>query len=313
VHVISALDFSHSAREMGAVGYLQKPVEHSALVRALSELAAKIGPRVRRVLLVEHELEQQRAIAELLSADDVETVCVGDAPAALAQLRAATFDCMVLDVHLPDGAGFELLERMAQQDVYAFPPVIVYPSEALSADEEERLRSFSRSIVVKGARSPERLLDEVSLFLHQVEAKLPPARRRMLQVARDRDALLEGRRILVVEDDVRNVFALSHMLEEQGARVDVARNGREALDRLDVAPAIDLVLMDIMMPEMDGLTATREIRKRASGRKLPIIALTAQAMRNDQERCLQAGASDYVAKPIDVDKLLSLIRVWMPK
>ena len=196
--------------------------------------------------------------------------------------------------------------------------MIVYTGRSLSRDEEQRLRRFSHSIIIKDARSPERLLDEVTLFLHQVESTLPPERQRMLKIARDRDAALEGRRILVVEDDVRNIFALSSVLEPKGAKVEIARNGREALETLDrlsgrPAESIDLVLMDIMMPEMDGLTAMREIRKRPEWKKLPIIALTAKAMKDDQEKCLAAGANDYIAKPLDVEKLLSLVRVWMPK
>jgi CheY-like chemotaxis protein len=188
----------------------------------------------------------------------------------------------------------------------------------LSADEEQRLRRFSHSIIIKDARSPERLLDEVTLFLHQVESRLPAERQRMLRVARDREAVFDGRHILVVEDDVRNIFALSSVLEPKGVKVEIARNGKEALSLLERAESgsdqtIDLVLMDIMMPEMDGLTAMREIRKRPEWKRLPIIALTAKAMRDDQEKCIAAGASDYIAKPLDVERLLSLLRVWMPK
>jgi CheY-like chemotaxis protein len=196
--------------------------------------------------------------------------------------------------------------------------VIVYTGRELSADEEQRLRRYSKSIIIKGAKSPERLLDEVTLFLHQVVSELPAEQQRMLERARSRDAALEGRRILVVEDDVRNVFALTSILEPRGAAVTIARNGREALAALDRALAdpargVDLVLMDVMMPEMDGLTATREIRTRDAWKKLPIIALTAKAMRDDQDQCLAAGANDYMAKPLDVEKLLSLVRVWMPR
>jgi len=191
--------------------------------------------------------------------------------------------------------------------------VIVYTGDSLNAADEDRLRRYSRSIIIKGARSPERLLDEVTLFLHQVESKLPADRRKMLQEARDREALFEGRVILLVEDDARNIFALSSVLEPKGAKLRIARNGREALELVSQAPPVDLVLMDIMMPEMDGLEAIRRIRARGDLEKLPIIALTAKAMRDDHEKCLAAGASDYVAKPIDVDKLLSLIRVWMPR
>jgi CheY-like chemotaxis protein len=184
----------------------------------------------------------------------------------------------------------------------------------LTQAEEQRLRRYSNSIIIKGARSPERLLDEVTLFLHQVESKLPPDRQRMLQSARDREAAFEGRKILLAEDDVRNVFALSSVFEPKGAELVIARNGREALEALERELDIDLVLMDIMMPEIDGLEAIRQIRSRG-GRfaKLPIIALTAKAMRDDQERCLAAGANDYIAKPLDVDMLLSLSRVWMAR
>jgi CheY-like chemotaxis protein len=225
---------------------------------------------------------------------------------------------MVVDFNLPDLSGYDLLEKMSQQDDVAFPPVIVYTGRALTREEEQRLRRYSKSIIIKDARSPERLLDEVTLFLHQVEAKLPPEHQKMLKAARNRETALEGRRVLVVEDDVRNVFALSSVLEPKGIRVTIARNGREAIDVLTrssqmESSAIDLVLMDIMMPEMDGFTAMREIRKRNEWKNLPIIALTAKAMADDHDKCLAAGANDYIAKPLDVEKLLSLVRVWMPK
>jgi CheY-like chemotaxis protein len=220
---------------------------------------------------------------------------------------------MILDLSLPDGSGYDVLEKMAEGTRYAFPPVIVYTGRELERADEERLRRYSRSIIVKGARSPERLLDEVTLFLHQVESSLPPEQQRILAIARQRDAAFEGRRILVVEDDVRNVFALSRVLEPRGAKIEIARNGKEALEALGRIPEIDLVLMDLMMPEMDGLTAMREIRKREELQRLPIIALTAKAMPDDREHAMQAGANDYMAKPFDVEKLVSLCRVWLPR
>jgi CheY-like chemotaxis protein len=270
------------------------------------------------VLVVEDDPRQRDSIRALLESADVQILDAKNGTEALDQLKTSTFDCMVMDLNLPDLSGYELLERMAGSDEASFPPVIVYTGRSLTRDEEQRLRRFSKSIIIKDARSPERLLDEVTLFLHQVEDRMPPERQRMLKAVRDREAVLEGRRILVVEDDVRNVFALSSVLEPKGAVVEIARNGREAIDALTrslnrSAKPIDLVLMDIMMPEMDGLTAMREIRRRAEWKKLPIIALTAKAMRDDQEKCLAAGANDYIAKPLDVEKLLSLIRVWMPK
>jgi CheY-like chemotaxis protein len=287
-------------------------------VDAFELLESKLSQGLRRVLVVEDDERQRESIRQLLEHGDVQIIAVEKASDALGQLAAQTFDCMVMDLNLPDLSGYELLEQMAGQEHVAFPPVIVYTGRSLTRDEEQRLRRFSKSIIIKDARSPERLLDEVTLFLHQVEATLPAERQRMLQQARHRESALEGRRILVVEDDARNIFALSSVLEPKGATVEIARNGREALDVLtrhmgQPAQAIDLVLMDIMMPEMDGLTAMREIRKRPEWKKLPIIALTAKAMRDDQLKCLAAGANDYIAKPLDVEKLLSLVRVWMPK
>jgi CheY-like chemotaxis protein len=220
---------------------------------------------------------------------------------------------MVMDLTLPDGTGYDLLERIAGGDHYAFPPVIVYTGSALGREDEERLHRYSRSIIVKGARSPERLLDEVTLFLHSVESSLPANQQKLLRQARQRDAVLEGRKILLAEDDVRNIFALSSVFEPLGVKLEVARNGREALQRIEEHVDIDLVLMDIMMPEMDGLTAMRQIRSNPRSVDLPVIALTANAMPDDRERCLEAGANDYIAKPINVDKLVSLCRVWMPK
>jgi signal transduction histidine kinase/DNA-binding response OmpR family regulator/CHASE3 domain sensor protein len=317
VHVVSASEESRAALTMGAVGYLLKPVQREQLAEAIRSLEGRFQQRTRRVLIVEDDAIERDAVAHLLAGGEVETVAVATVAEALRCLNESAFDCMVMDLSLADGTGFELLEQMMEHNAGSVPPVIVHTARTLSADEEQRLRRHSRSIIIKGARSPERLLDEVTLFLHQVEARLPPDRQRMLKLARDREQTFDRRRILVVEDDVRNVFALTSILEPRGARVDIARNGREALDRLGAIEAtgdkVDLVLMDIMMPEMDGLTAMREIRKRPVWSQLPIIALTAKAMKDDQETCLGAGANDYLAKPLDLEKLLSLARIWMAK
>lgn len=318
VHVASVDDLSQEARALGAVGYAIKPVKRQELVQAIETLQHKSSQKLRRVLVLEDDARQRESVRQLLKSDDVEIVDVESASLALEHLASTTFDCMVMDLNLPDLSGYELLEKLSKRDDVSFPPVIVYTGRSLTADEEQRLRRYSRSIIIKDARSPERLLDEVTLFLHQMETKLPPEQQRILKEVRKREASLDGRRILVVEDDVRNVFALTSLLEPKGMRVEIARNGKEALatlGRLGAAPGqgIDLVLMDLMMPEMDGLTAMREIRKNASFRKLPIIALTAKAMKDDQRQCLEAGANDYVAKPLDVERLVSLIRVWMPK
>ena len=318
IHVISGADQSQTALALGAIGFLGKPARRDQLADVLSGLQAKLASRVRRVLIVEDDDVQRDAVGQLLRSQDVETVGVGTAAECLERLRSEVYDCMVLDLSLPDASGFALLEGLSEDGVHAFPPVIVYTGRELTADEEQRLRRYSSSIIIKGAKSPERLLDEVSLFLHQVVAELPPEHRKMIEKARHRDAALEGRRILIVEDDVRNVYSLTSVLEPRGVVTQIARNGQEAIDALEAADKgtsakIDLVLMDVMMPVMDGLTAARTIRGEQKWGKLPIIMLTAKAMPDDQQNCLDAGANDYMAKPIDVDKLLSLVRVWMPR
>jgi CheY-like chemotaxis protein/multidrug efflux pump subunit AcrA (membrane-fusion protein) len=318
IHVVSASDHAQTALSLGAVGYMLKPVKREDLADVLKKLEAKLSQRMHRVLVVEDDDVQRAAVAKLLTSHDVETVTAGTAAECLELLRQQTFDCMVLDLSLPDASGYSLLETLSREDAYSFPPVIVYTARDLSSDDEQRLRRYSKSIIIKGAKSPERLLDELTLFLRRVVSELPYEQQKMTRKAWNRDSILEGRRILVVEDDVRNVYALTNILEPRGARVEIARNGREALDCLETSTtqpgqAIDLVLMDVMMPVMDGLTATREIRKKPEWKPLPVITLTAKAMPDDQQRCIEAGANDYMAKPLDVEKLLSLVRVWMPR
>lgn len=309
VHVVSGMDRSQVARELGAIGFAVKPATRERLVAAIEQLEQTSQRDVRRLLIVEDDSDLRRNLELLLGRDQLQIVAVGTLAAALEQLSTVTFDCMVMDLSLPDGSGYDLLEHMAGNDDVGFPPVIVYTGRALSREEEQRLRRYSKSIIIKGARSPERLLDEVTLFLHSVEASLPSDQQRLLREARRRDTVLDGRTVLLAEDDVRNIFALSSVLEPLGVTLEIARNGQEAVDRL-AQREVDLVLMDIMMPEKDGLTAMREIRAQRHLQDLPIIALTAKAMPDDRERCLQAGANDYIAKPIDVDKLVSLCRVW---
>ena len=276
-----------------------------------TNVEARSAQGMRRVLVVEDDPVLRESIHALLKSETVEIVEAGSIASALDEMARATFDCVVMDLALPDGSGYELLERVSTGGEHASPPVIVYTGRMLSQEEEQRLRRYSKSIIIKGAKSPERLLDEVTLFLHSVESALPPEQQRMLRAARQRDDVFEGRTILLAEDDVRNIFALSHVIEPLGAKLEIARNGREALDALARHPGIDLVLMDIMMPEMDGLTAMAEIRKLPEHARLPIIALTAKAMPSDRQKCLEAGADDYISKPIDVDKLVSLCRVWL--
>ena len=313
VHVISVEDRVEAAMHMGAIGYAVKPTTREELKDVFSRLEAKLTQKVKRVLLVEDDDLQRDSIARLIGDDDIEITAVGLAQEALELLRENLYDCMIIDLKLPDMLGNDLLKRMSSEDICSFPPVIVYTGRNLTRDEEAELRKYSRSIIIKGARSPERLLDEVTLFLHKVESRLSHERQRMLKTARSRDKVFEGRKVLLVDDDVRNIFALTSALEHKGAIVVIGRNGHEAIDRLNEVDDIDLVLMDVMMPEMDGFEATVQIRKDPRWRKLPIIAVTAKAMKDDQERCLQAGANDYLAKPIDLDRLFSLIRVWLPK
>lgn len=313
VHIISVEDRVEAAMHMGAVGYAVKPTSREELKEVFARLEAKLTQKLKHILLVEDDDLQRESIARLIGDDDVEITAVGMAQEALALLRENIYDCMIIDLKLPDMLGNELLKRMTAEDIRAFPPVIVYTGRNLTREEETDLLKYSRSIIIKGARSPERLLDEVTLFLHKVESQLSNERQRMLKTARSRDKVFEGRKVLLVDDDVRNIFALTSALEHKGAIVEIGRNGREAIERLEQHDDIDLVLMDVMMPEMDGFEATRLIRQQPRWRKLPIIAVTAKAMKDDQHRCLQAGANDYLAKPIDLDRLFSLIRVWLPQ
>ncbi|WP_296268280.1 response regulator [Pseudomonas sp. UBA6562] len=313
VHVISVEDRVEAALHMGAIGYAVKPATRDELKEVFGRLEAKLTQKLKRILLVEDDDLQRESIARLIGDEDIEITAVGMAQEALDLLREHVYDCMIIDLKLPDMLGGELLKRMTTEDICAFPPVIVYTGRNLTREEEAELLKYSRSIIIKGARSPERLLDEVTLFLHKVESQLSHERQRMLKTARSRDRVFEGRRILLVDDDVRNIFALTSALEQKGAVVLIGRNGREAIERLEEHQDVDLVLMDVMMPEMDGYEATRLIRQQPRWRKLPIIAVTAKAMKDDQHRCLQAGANDYLAKPIDLDRLFSLIRVWLPQ
>ncbi|WP_417792343.1 response regulator [Stutzerimonas xanthomarina] len=313
VHIVSVEDRKEAAMQMGAIGYATKPTTREDLKAVFGRFEEKLAQKVKRILLVEDDARQRESVSRLIEDTDIEITAVEFGEQALELLRTTVFDCMIIDLKLPDMDGHELLERMAREDICSFPPVIVYTGRNLTREEEAALMKYSRSIIIKGARSPERLLDEVTLFLHKVESDMPPERQKMLKSVRSREKAFEGRKILVVDDDVRNVFALTSALEQKGALIEIARNGHEAIAQLQSANDIDLVLMDIMMPEMDGFTAMQEIRKDPRFAKLPIIAVTAKAMKDDQDRCLRSGANDYLAKPIDLDRLFSLIRVWLPK
>jgi CheY-like chemotaxis protein len=312
VHVVSAAEHGEAALHLGAIGYAKKPATREELKGVFSRLEQKFTQKVKHILLVEDDDRQRDSVVQLISDSDIDIQAVGSGEEALKLLHANIYDCMIIDLKLPDMQGKELLERMSKEGIASFPPVIVYTGRSLTREEEADLHKYSRSIIIKGARSPERLLDEVTLFLHKVESELSSERQNMLKAVRSRDRVFEGRRILLVDDDVRNIFALTSALEQKGAIVEIGRNGFEALEKLDSVPDIDLVLMDVMMPGMDGLEATRRLRADPRFARLPVIAITAKATKDDQEQCLAAGASDYLAKPIDLSRLYSLLRVWMP-
>ena len=260
---------------------------------------------------MEDNAAEQLSIRELLGHDDIDISVAATGADALAAVAKEPFDCVVLDLRLPDMSGFEVLERLGETPDLNDLPVVVFTGKELSPDEDARLHALARSVVVKGVESPERLLDETALFLHRVVADLPAEKQRMLDRLHRSDDALVGRKVLVVDDDVRNIFALSSVLERRGMTVLTAGTGREAIATLESTPEVAIVLMDIMMPEMDGYETMQVIRQNASFRRLPIIALTAKAMKGDREKCLEAGASEYLAKPVNTEQLLSALRVWL--
>jgi CheY-like chemotaxis protein len=313
VHVVSGANGKQSALQAGAVAYVEKPVTKEALEDAFAQVKEFIDRDVKNLLIVEDDETERRSVAELVGGEDVEVTGVGTSEEALAALEGKRFDCIVLDLKLPGMTGFQLLENLKEKEDGASIPVIVYTGTELTRREETNLKRFAETIVVKDASSPERLLDETALFLHRVERKLPQEKRKMLEQLHSADEVFRGKKILIVDDDVRNVFALTSVLEASGMEVLYAENGRDGIACLTSHPDVDLVLMDIMMPEMDGYETIRTIRERDEFEQLPIIALTAKAMRGDREKSIASGASDYIAKPVDTDQLLSLMRVWLYK
>ncbi|MEK5059263.1 histidine kinase [Paenibacillus sp. FSL H7-0326] len=311
VHVISVIDDIKQGLMMGAIAYLKKPSTREALDNAFSHIESYIDKSLKRLLIVEDDAIQRNAIIELIDHDDVAITAVSTGREALDELRNVKYDCMVLDLMLTDMTGFELLDQVRDNASLNDLPIIIYTGKELDSKEELELRKYAESIIIKDVKSPERLLDETTLFLHRVEANLPEDKRQILQNLYNKETLFEGKRILLVDDDIRNVFALSSVLEGYRMEVTFAENGREALEILERDQGYDLVLMDMMMPEMDGYEAMRRIREMPEFDKLPIIALTAKAMKDDRSKCIEAGASDYVKKPIQTDQLLSLMRVWL--
>jgi CheY-like chemotaxis protein len=295
----------------GAFSFVTKPTTAEEVEAALSRVKEYAMPRNRRLLVVEDNAAEQLSIRELLGSDDIEVTVVSTGAEALKAVKEQPFDCVVLDLSLPDISGFEVLEHFGEDESLRDLPVVVFTGKELSPEEDARLHDLARSVVVKGVESPERLLDETALFLHRVVADLPPEKQKMLDRLHRSDDALVGRKVLVVDDDVRNIFALSSVLERRGMSVLSAGTGREAIAILDSTPDVAIALMDVMMPEMDGYETMRVIRQNPALRRLPIVALTAKAMKGDREKCLEAGASEYLAKPVNTDQLLSALRMWL--
>ena len=295
----------------GAFSFVTKPTSTEGVGAILARIKEYAKPRRKRLLVVEDDRAEQTSIAELLGHDDIEIVAAGTGSAALSTLRQEPCDCVVLDLRLPDMSGFEVLEELRADATLSDVPVVVFTGRELSAEEDAQLHTMARSIVVKGVELPERLLDETALFLHRIVTDLPPAKQRMLERLNSSDEDLVGRTALLVDDDARNIFALSSVLERRGMRVLTATTGSEAVTLVESTPDLAIVLMDIMMPEMDGYRTMQVIREKPGFRRLPIIALTAKAMKGDREKCLEAGASDYLAKPVNTEQLLSALRMWL--
>ena len=313
VHVISVVDCGVTALRMGAVGFALKPVAHENLRRAFGTLEAKSLKKIGRVLLIGENSARADSVAQLIGGPGIEVLRSTTAKDALVELQRSAFDCVISDLALTDLSLEDFLLQMPRTENIFAPPVIAYIGGPFSREQEEQLGRLSRAFNIRGARSSEKLIDETALSLHRVDAEMSQIQRKIIKLARSRDQVLQGKRILLVDDDIRNIFALTSVLEQKGAVVVTGRNGQEALDQLGMDTHIDLVLMDVMMPEMDGYEATRRIRKQKRFEVLPIIAVTAKAMKDDHKKCLEAGMTDYVSKPVDLDKLLSLIRVWAPQ
>jgi hypothetical protein len=311
VHILSVEEARQRSLQLGAIAYLQKPVSGEALTEALSNMKQFVERKVKNLLVVEDDELQRNSIVELIGNSDVSTTAVNSGEDALTALRSGQFDCIVLDLGLPDMSGFELIEQIKQEPGLSKLPIIIYTGKELSQQEETELKRMADTIIIKDVRSPERLLDETALFLHRIQANLPQPKQQMLQQLHQNDSVLMGKKVLIVDDDVRNIFALTSMLERHQMEILYAENGRDALTMLQSTPDIDVVLMDVMMPEMDGYETMREVRKLTQFATLPMIALTAKAMKGDREKCIEAGASDYITKPVDPEQLLSLLRVWL--
>jgi hypothetical protein len=311
VHVMSVEEGLQRCLRQGAIACLQKPISSEVLLNALARIREFVDRPVKALLIVEDDELQRQSMAELIDSDDVEITTAGTGQEALEALNLGRFDCLVLDLILPDISGFELIEQIKQNPNLSYLPIVIYTGKELTSQEEAQLRRIADTIIIKDARSPERLLDETALFLHRVQANLPAAKQQMLELVQQNNPVLVGKKVLVVDDDVRNIFALTSLLEHHRMQVFYAENGRDGIAKLQETQDINIVLMDVMMPEMDGYETMQAIRQDSRFAALPIIALTAKAMMGDREKCMVAGASDYITKPVDTEQLLSMLRVWL--
>jgi CheY-like chemotaxis protein len=311
VQMISIEEERQHGLSHGALSYLVKPATTDDLGSMLERIKTYVAPHTKRLLVVEDNAAERQGIVELLAHDDIDIIAVASGGEALHMLLESRFECCVLDLRLPDMSGFELLERIQAEPALRDVPIVVFTGQELTEEEAKRLRTLAKSVLLKDVQSPERLFDETALFLHRVIEDLPEPKRRLVERLHNSNEVLRGRKVLVVDDDARNIFALTTLLESHEMDVLGAIHGRQAIEVIQNTPDLSAVLMDIMMPEMDGYETMREIRNDPRFRTLPILALTAKAMKGDREKCLQAGASDYIAKPVDGDQLLSLLRVWL--
>ena len=310
VHIITGADEKLKSLQQGSIGFLRKPVEKEELMDVFDQLETFLESKIKNLLLVEDDDNVRFSVKKLLSNNDLQIKEARTAAEAIKIIESELIHCMILDLKLPDMTGEKLLEKLSKSESPHFP-VIVYSGKDLTREEELKLREYADSIIIKGVVSPERLLDETNLFLRRIQSSLNSSQTKMIKEAHDPVEVFKGKKILVVDDDMRNVFSLSKILKSRGMLVEKAENGIRALDLLKEKEGIDLILMDIMMPEMDGLEATKKIRENPDWKKIPIIALTAKAMKGDKSDCINAGANDYITKPIDSELLLSAMKIWL--
>lgn len=313
VHMMSAMEETIEAFQKGAIGYLTKPVSVEGLQNAFTKIENFVDQKMKHLLIAEDDPQMRKTIQKVISGKDIKISEVSTAQACLEELQNTAYDCLILDLGLPDKDGFQLLKELKEMKNHPIPPVIVYTGQELTREQDQELQKYTSSIIIKGVKSEERLLDETALFLHRMVGELNEKQQKIIRTLYEKENLFKEKKILLVDDDMRNIFALTRVFEDKGMIVLKAENGKKAIQVLKENPKLDLVLMDIMMPEMDGYDAMKEIRKLAEFKDLPIIALTAKAMKEDKQKCLDAGASDYITKPVDVSKLMSLMRIWLYK